>query len=212
MELDFEVGDNQQGVGDGSGISPRGGKQGQLIVQDCHGRYHEAVSRGRVWTASIAAAGVAPGTAIGTTPALYLHNPIGSGYNLSVLRTTAGYVSGTLGAGSLVYTTNVGAQAVPPTGGTALTPIASLLGNGAAPAAKPGTGQTVAAQSLYRPTGWIIGASLATTAALPVFLTDLVDGEIEIPPGFGLGIQGIAAAGTTPLMLFSITWEEIRIT
>lgn len=212
MDIDVQVGDNRQGVGDGSEINPRAGKQGQLIVQDAHGRYHEAVSRGRVWTASIAAAGVAPGTAIGTTPALYLHNPIGSGFNLSVLKTTGGYISGTLGAGSIVYTTNVGAQAANPTGGTALTPIASLLGNSSTPAGQPGTGRTVAAQSLYRPTGWIIGASLATTAALPVFLNDLVDGEIEIPPGYGLGIQGITAAGSTPLMVFSISWEEIPIT
>jgi hypothetical protein len=40
---------------------------------------------------------------------------------------------------------------------------------------------------------------------------DDVSGEIQVPPGVALGLCGIAAAGTTPLVIFGISWEEIPL-
>jgi len=46
--------------------------------------------------AATAATGVAPGTAIGTTAAFSLHNPLGSGVRLAILVASLAYISGTL--------------------------------------------------------------------------------------------------------------------
>lgn len=212
MDLEIVVGNNQSGVGDGAPFTARGGKTGELVVGLVHPTYYEAASRGRVFTATVGVGGVAPGTAVGTTPGLYLHNPVGSGVWLVPIKASCGYVSGTLGAGQVLYTTNLGAASANPTGGTSLTPVATNLGNGATSSGKAFTGSTTATQTALRSTGWILGASLATTAALPSLLVDLLDGEFVIQPGFGLGLQGLTAAGTSPLVIYSMSWEEVRIT
>jgi hypothetical protein len=212
MELELVVGSGRAGIGDGGGIEARGNRLGELVVSDGLPRFAEWASRGKVWVGTTAAAGVAPGTAIGTSPAFYLHNPIGSGTALVPIGAWLGYVSGTLGAGSLVYTTNQGAQASNPTGGTAITPQATLLAGGNTTAVgKCFTGSTTATQSLVRPTGIILQASLASTAVAPVQIRDGLDGEFVIAPGYGLGIQGIAAAGSSPLVLLGMSWLEIPI-
>src|SRR3972149_2419732 len=64
-----------------------------------HGRYYDAAVDGRLFHASPAATGVAPGTAIGTTAAFSLHNPLGSAVDLAILIASMAYISGTLGAG-----------------------------------------------------------------------------------------------------------------
>lgn len=212
MELELVIGSGRAGLGDGGGIEARGNRLGELVVSDGLPRFAEWASRGKIWSASTAAAGVAPGTAIGTTPSFYLHNPIGSGTALIPIGAWLGFISGTLGAGSLVYTTNQGAQSANPTSGTAIVPQATLLAGGNATAAgKAFTGSTVATQTLVRPTGFVLNAMVTTTATNPVQIRDSLDGEFVIAPGYGLGIQGIAAAGTSPLVLLGMTWLEVPI-
>jgi hypothetical protein len=89
-----------QSNADGSTTLLRQGKQGQLISDSLHGQYFESNLRTTVYTASNAVAGVAPGTALGTTPPIAIYNPINSGVNAVVRNASVGYVSGTLGAGS----------------------------------------------------------------------------------------------------------------
>src|SRR5690349_1111995 len=71
----------------------------QDIITNFGGPWYQAALSGYLYHAGTAATGVAPGTAIGTTAAFSLYNPIGSGVNLVVLSGRMGYVSGTLGAG-----------------------------------------------------------------------------------------------------------------
>src|SRR5690349_21757277 len=106
---------------DGTNPSARGGKEGQLIVGQAHGKYYEAVSRGNCYAAQTAATGVAPGTSIGTTGAFTLSNPKGSGKRLKVMKLGMAYISGTLGAGAVHILTNNDPTAAAPTG-TAITP------------------------------------------------------------------------------------------
>src|SRR3989304_5665276 len=63
------------------------------------GRYYDAAIDGRLFHASTAATGVAPGTAIGTTAAFSLHNPLGSAVDLAILVASMAYISGPLGRG-----------------------------------------------------------------------------------------------------------------
>jgi hypothetical protein len=55
-----------------------------------------------------------------------------------------------------------------------------------------------------------LSAFLATTAIQPFSIAqDDVAGEIVVPPGTALVIQGVAIDGTTPLVAISASWEEV---
>ena len=192
---------------DNGQVTDRHGRSGESIVGQGIGARHESASRGNIYIASTAVAGVAPGTALSTTPPLTIHNPAGSGVLVSILDIYVGYVSGTLGAGSLVHARNP--QTTVPTGGTALTIVNAKLGT-AAGQATAGQGHTVSATpTLVRPSGVILGASLASTAGLPALMHEKVDGGIVVPEDVVWAIQGVAAAGSTPKVMISVVWQEI---
>lgn len=195
---------------DGSRQQYRQGKTGSLVTTDAHGRYHEASSRGALLIASTAVGGVAPGTALGTTPPMALWNPTGSGIILSIVRVVLGYVSGTLGAGSMVHAqVPAGVQPAAPTSGTELVPVPGSL-NTSKGIARAFQGSTVAATpTIVRPS-FIIGAALASSVAFPALAVDEVAGEIIVPPGAAWVFQGVAAAGTSPLVMIGVTYEEIK--
>src|SRR5436190_18143476 len=84
---------------DGSVAAARGGKGGEHITSQAHGKYFESTSRGSCYAAQTAGTGVAPGATVSTTGSFTLSNPKGSGKNLVVQKLGVGYISGTLGAG-----------------------------------------------------------------------------------------------------------------
>lgn len=198
----------------------RQGKTGEAIVAPAHGELHEAASRGVLFRAC-EQAGVAPGTALGTTACLSLYNPGNSGKVLSVWVVGLGYISGTLGAGTVFHCTNspthTGALAAiaQPSGGTSLSIYPARLGGrvaqaGNASVAEVRSGSTVTTPVAARPL-CSLQASLATTAVAPWLVKDWVRGEFLIEPGFCYQIQGITAAGSTPLVAPSVLWEEIPL-
>lgn len=192
---------------DGAIMVLRLAKDGSLVAKAAHGTLQEAVERGNVYVISNAVAGVAPGTALGTTPPMCIWNPTGSGKNVVILITTLGYVSGTLGAGTIAYAL-VTAQVAAPTTGTELVAQCALL-DGTKGVARGFTGSTVVATPTLLKAAFIVGAALASSVAFPAQAKDYVDGEIVIPPGSCFVMQGIAAAGSTPLVIFSVTYEEV---
>lgn len=171
-----------------------------------HGAYYDAAIDGRLFHAATAATGVAPGTAIGTTGAFTLYNPQGSGVYAAIMIASMGYVSGTLGAGSVWHLVNSDTQQTAPTG-TAITEIAGAAG-GAGPACIALTTATIVAPSIVRPM-CSLQASLASTAVAPWQAIDRVDGSIVLRPGQAYTLHATAAAGTSPLVVFGVTWEEI---
>lgn len=207
MEDNLRVG--QIYAGDGARVSPRASKEGALLSTDLGTRYGEAVSRDQVFTACTGITGIAPGTVLSTTPPLILYNPVGSNRNLEVIRSSCGYVSGTLGAGSLVYAGPSVAQPNAPTGGVALTAVCGRLGGAdSASVAVVLQGATLnAVPRILRP-AFMLGAALATTAAFPVDASDRVMGEYVVAPGNFICLAGIAAAGSLPLVLLGFGWRE----
>lgn len=163
---------------------------------------------GGLYSASNAAAGVAPGTAFSTTPPLVLWNPADSKVNLILLESSCGFVSGTLGAGFLGY--GQVAQATAPTGGTELTVRGTVLGNTGGPSGTPGgfgrafTGSTLSGTPVLLQPALILSGS-APFVPIP---RDYCEGSIIVPPGQALSLQGIAAAGTTPLVVLAFKWVE----
>jgi len=127
-----------------------------------------------------------------------------------VLRAAMAYLSGTLGAGPIVYAANVNPAAAAVTG-TAIVPTNALLGSQLQAVGAPKTTATLpATPTILRPFA-SLGASLATTAVQPWQIVEDVDGEFEIGPGAALSLMGACAAGTSPLVLFGMTWEEVPV-
>lgn len=194
---------------DGSVAQARMGLTGEMVTGNAHGFYSEIASRGGVSIVSTAVAGVAPGTALSTTPPMAVWNPPNSGVVLNILRVSLGYVSGTLGAGSIVYAQN-GGQVLAPTTGAALTVVNTKLGlNGGQ--GKAFQGSTVAATPTILRPAFVMGAFLASTATPPAPVFDIVDGSISVPPGNCFVVQGVTAAGSTPLVIIGVEWEETPI-
>lgn len=195
---------------DGTINTLRQERTGAVVVQFAHGSYAEAALRGSIMEVSNAVAGVAHGTAFTTTPPLALWNPPSSGKNLALLKCSVGYVSGTLGAGTIALGF-VPAQVTVPTTGTELTPVCSMVGMPRG-VARAFTGSTfTAAPTLFRPV-FAQGAFLATTATPTDWATAIIDGEVIVPPGSAIALQGNpCAAGTSPLVMFGMSWEEIPI-
>jgi hypothetical protein len=204
----------------GAKIGPGQGAQGAesdlrltndlgLVVQQLHGRLFEAAIRQKLFYAATSTAGVAPGTAINTTPPLALYNPDGSGVLLAVLKTWMGMKSGTLGVGTLFYTNTTAKGAAPGTGAV-LTPKSAYLG------ASLGQGQAFQGSTLAS-TPTILRPALTitpivdSTAAAPWYWEDNVDGSIIVPPGYAVALQEVGAAGSSPLVQFGILWEEVPI-
>lgn len=194
---------------DGSANPLRQDKTGALVTTWGHGAYQEAVIRGNVYAAGTAVTGVAPGTSIGTTAAYTLFNPKNSGRNLVVLLASMGYISGTLGAGTVFYVANVNPAAAD-VSGTAIVPVNLLLG-GARGVALPFTTATLpTTPTVVRP-AWSLTALLASTAVAPYVIKDALDGEMVIAPGCALSLEGVTAAGSTPLVAFGMVWEEVPV-
>jgi len=195
-------------AGDGSINGLRLDKTGAITIVSAHPLYSEASLRGNMFIASTAVAGVAPGTALSTTPPMALLNPINSGVDLVILKTAVGYISGTLGAGNIVYAYYT-PQATIPAGGAELTPVCTKVGQ-IKGAGRAFQGSTISGTPLIFRPAYNMGAALATTALGIGTCQDLVEGEIIVPPATAFVIQGVAGAGTTPLVLISICWEEIK--
>jgi hypothetical protein len=208
FEINGKVGPGY--AGDGSLVDPRMTKDLALVTQDLHGRFYETTYRGNTYIASTGAAGVAPGTALSTTPPFTLYNPLNSGVNLSIISASLGYISGTLGGGTIVYAVNINTAQAAVSGGTSLVPINTFLGNGAVSKAKAFQGGTLAVAPTILRDCAILGAFAGAAALFPP-IRDIIDGTMIVTPGASISLQGVAAAGSTPLMTFAMTWEEIPV-
>jgi hypothetical protein len=45
----------------------------------------------------------------------------------------------------------------------------------------------------------------------PVVIKDVMNGEFVLYPGYGCNMHSVAGAGSTPLVLLGMTWEEVPI-
>lgn len=196
-------------AGDGSVNPIRLNSVGALVVSREGGQCTENAMLSKIFVCSTAVGGVAPGTALSTTPPIALFNPLSSGVELSVLKTSTGYVSGTLGAGSILYAYYT-PQTTVPTGGAELVPVCSRLGS-VKGVGRVFQGSTLAGTPLILRAAFNLGAALATTAVGLSNCQDAVDGAYIVSPGSCFIMQGVTAAGSTPLVTLAVMWEEISI-
>lgn len=214
MQIEFRVG--TQALAEGTQVPPRLGHQGDVVTSDGHARYYEIAYRTTLgeaasFMASTSTAGVAPGTVLSTTPPFALWNPPSSGKNLYILRTTLGYVSGTLGLGQLWYA-SVAPQATKPTTGTVLTNTSSAIGYLGSGAGQAFQGATLQATPVaLRPSAFNWGPYAGAGATLSPSWSEEIAGSILVMPGNAFVMQAVAGAGTTPLMTFGCEWGEEKV-
>src|SRR3972149_2516273 len=121
------------------------GRTGEEIFSGLHGKFYEQAKRGNVYSGATAVSGVAPGTAIGTTAAFALYNPLNSGIDLVILKASMSYLSGTLGIGFVNWIMHTAAvQAGAAVTGTAISVVRANGQNGVG-VGKPLTTATVVA-------------------------------------------------------------------
>lgn len=194
-------------------VSPVISEDRELHVILGKARYHELVARGNVYGGMTAVGGVAPGTAIGTAPPQTLFNPPNSGKKLVVLKVSLGYLTGTLGAGTILYVANINPVAAVVTG-TAIVVVNLLLGKARSDGGNVGqlftTSTLPATPTLLRP-AFNLDASLASSVIGREKLVDEVDGEFQLLPNTALSLQGVAVAGAAPLILLGMVWAEVPL-
>jgi hypothetical protein len=208
MALELQAKTGPQDNGNGSPNTLRSLREGSLAVRQLGGKYQELVAEGRLFHVCSQAAGVAPGTAIGTAAAFTLYNPASSGKKLVIVQTQMVYVSGTLGTGNIDYVASKNPVAAAPTG-TGLTEVNALIGAGALPVGQGMETVTLpAAPTLIRPF-CSLTPLLASSVLIPWIVVDDVDGMIVVGEGCAVSLEATAAAGTSPLVQFGMSWYEI---
>lgn len=197
----------------------RGNRTGALVITDAHGHWTESALNGKLFTAyllqgtSTVAAGNIVSAAAAASTQFAVWNPVGSGVNLVLQKLRIQQFSGTPTAGGLTIST-FNASAVANTLATAGAVRSNLIngqiGNGLCLASAAGaalTGGLVLTTLLN--TGWSSSAT-ALASASGIGYVENFDGEIVVPPGFGV-VPTWAGAGTTYLVGYSLTWEEIPV-
>ncbi len=195
-----------QVVTDGSQIVARGGRTGEQVVADAHGRYQEAVLRGNVYTACLQASTTF--TLFGTTSAtgFILSNPAGSGKNLSILQIAYARVTAESAAiEQLVLSASYAGQTL--STNTAISVRNMLVGNAAVGVAAPYSISTLSAAGvIIAPFAVPSVSATAAVNASPICMVDY-GGSIVVQQGAWLQL----AAGFTNTLagIASMTWEEV---
>lgn len=185
----------------------RQGQSYEDIVGMAHAKNFEAASAGVLFSACEQGTGIAPGTALGTTALFVLYNPVGSGKRIAIRRVSVGYISGTLGAGTLYHCVKNDPAQTAPSGGTALSVQCNAIGATPPAAGVARVNATVVTPTAVRPF-CTLGAGLASTAGFTMTATDDLDDEFILLPGTTYQLQAVAAAGSTPKVTVGCTWEE----
>jgi len=212
IEIQGKVGPGY--AADGNTADPRMTRDLGVAVQDLHGRYYESAFRGNVWTLSTAVGGVTIASAnviaaSAGSPIVGVYNPVNSGKNLVIMRATTMLTSGTAGAGGLVWGIIAPNAGVTAAGGNGAINNATFVTGGSIAKTFTASALTGAGASvLFR----FVGGSTTGAAGANANLTvnEETAGDIICPPGGVVGIFA-AAAGTSPIYMASMTWEEVTI-
>lgn len=220
MREELQVGLQQ--VADGAIVTARGGRTGETIISQIHGRFYEQVSRGNVYSIGCGPTALSANTITLTatsTPILGIFNPSTSVFNVVVLQAALVAYANTLttpvGPGAFVWASSVG-NAVVSTGSNPFNrkTLASL---GSAVKGFPGG---VALTGLTNNTVIFDGAEFTTQGPLTYSTTTAMqvsgggvqqfDGSLIVPPGGVLALLNTTST-TTITVAGRLMWEEVPV-
>lgn len=218
MELEQYVGVRTEADGHTDGPM-RIGRQGDSIVSQGHGAYHEATSRGQVYslvlpaTSTGVAAGNIQGAAAAAATQFALLNPANSGKSYSLLKFGMGVISGTPGAGPMfhAYIPNISTISAASPGGAARNNLVGGPAGSAIPwALAAGSALTGGQAPVTLRVADFSSTGTAQASVGELKAVEEIAGDIVIPPGMGW-VPMWGAAGTSLLNAYSITYEEVPV-
>jgi len=178
-------------VPDGSPVTMLGGRQGEGVVAELHGKYYVQTYRGKAWNLTLTATAAIPLFATNASPTFAIWNPPGSGVNCVLIRYTVGFSAGTGVAGAIGYAFLTGVNALVGTAAPVSAATKLALNSGIAGGVYGGqtiglTAATIGgvapnALTMYRWSNLSQGAPITTTAAI-YSLSEDFDGTVVIPP------------------------------
>ena len=206
---------------DGTPAPTRGLRNGGYGIGDVQGRYYEQASRGNLytltmsaWTGNIAAGNIL-GAAAAASTQFALWNPIGSKYDISILKFTVNITSGTLPISGLWHSLGTPAPTIAPSLaatsyiGNHKADVAIYDGNAGYLTHVSGTVLTGGGATRgIREAGLIFSAGTFLNLAGVSFM-DVCDGDIVLPPN-SFWVPTWAAAGTSVLGGYSVTFEVVQ--
>lgn len=197
----------------GVSTTHRSGQLGDLVVQQLHPRYYETTYRGNSYVISVSTAAAVTAYSGGAagTPMLAFYNPVGSGRNGVITKSSFANVVAASAAGTATFGLYFGqtaaitqATTVAPTNCVTLAASGSVMTGYRNVALTSGTAATnvVALGSYY----WATAAGAVVSSIAPVDL----EGSIIIPPGSYVALGGSAAL-TSATWIGSLQWEEVPV-
>ncbi len=203
---------------DGVTANMRGGRLNDLIISQHSPRHAELTIRGRSYSVSLlattgtVAAGNINLAAAAASTQFALWNPAATGVNVILKKLMFGINSGTPAPGPLlhnVFTTTIPTIASVGTAVNSLVSTAAYNGQAKFVASAGGTALTGgSALLLLRPSTISFSGVYSAPGGSAHF--EEIDGDIVLPPGTGW-VPTFAAAGTTVLNAWGVTWAEVPI-
>jgi hypothetical protein len=184
-----------------------GGKQGEQIASELHGKFYTANYNNKLFKA-LATGFTNPAIAATLAAKFAFVNPQGSGVNAEIVSTNIELVVEVAAVTDVAWywqniVTNV------PTSPTAITPVGGIIGSTVLPqcvvysALTAASGTTPVLADLLASFQWVTAQATSNFGSLEKFH----DGRIIVPPGIGLFLAG-AVAGPASGMAAQVDWLE----
>lgn len=208
---------------DGVTCNARGGKLGDAIVSELHGRFFEQTSRGALFSTGSGLTALSANTILLTasaTPIVGVWNPITSGVNLVILQASLSDRINNVTSvdlGSYVWAASIGNAAI--STGSAPFNRKTLAAYGSQAKAFPGgvaltglTNNLVVFEGADFPvaSGLLTTTVAASTPTPSVFATQHFDGSLIVPPGGVLALLNTVSV-TTHSVTARLLWEEVPV-
>lgn len=194
----------QQNLSDSVMANARGGKQGDQLVSELHGRYYEQAYRGNMYSASIQAVSTTTVGLATTYTGLVISNPIASTVNL-VLNKASVMQSVIQSVQPEAYAIAFGINTT--TDVTHTTPLTirnNFIGSSTASAARADISATLPTAPFYHTFVQNTGTATANGTGSVIDF----EGSVILPPG-GYGLWVTPAQASVAGLWFSFQWEEV---
>jgi hypothetical protein len=194
-----------QVAGDGNTVTARGGRSGEAIVQELHGRYYETAYRKGLFAGYFAAQTLSL-PAVGMTGAMVWNGTTSFNLVLQKIGVQVTVTSATLTGIALAF---VLAQQAAPTGQTAATFSGSTFIGGPGPTALAlNAGTFVRAPVAFYPL--LHNTAAIATTGIDNFNLDF-EGSIIVPPFQALALVALGAASAAAAVTAAMLWEEVPV-
>ena len=190
---------------DGFEVFQIGGKQGDAIVSELHGKHFTANYRGKLFAATAAAVTV-PVVAANLVSVFTLYNPPASGVNMELVEASVVNVLATTVVDGVGWYFSSAVLTAGGTFTTVGTPQPLNVGAGFTPAGKFYSAYTHSGTPVLVD---IIGGYGAATDQ--VGITRFYDGRLILPPGIAMSIAMTTTASTGSGLTLSASWQESPI-